>query len=77
MSALLFLLLLRRFGKVVSRVPKAFSMCATRSMTLRLSCSLLVGMAAVVSADVGQAQEWATKMFAVTSHNFGTVARGS
>ena len=77
MSALLFLLLLRRFGKVVSRVPKAFSMCATRSMTLRLSCSLLVGMAAVVSADVGQAQEWATKMFSVTSHNFGTVARGS
>lgn len=29
------------------------------------------------SADLVQAQEWAKKMFSVTSHNFGTVAKGS
>ena len=52
-------------------------MCAARSMTLRLLCGLLVGVLAAVSADVVHAQEWATKMFSVTSHNFGTVARGS
>jgi hypothetical protein len=36
----------------------------------------LVAMAALGAADAA-AQEWATKMFSVTSHNFGTVAKGS
>jgi hypothetical protein len=43
-------------------------------------CRTLVCCAALVSAfgaDHGAAQEWATKMFPVTSHNFGTVAKGS
>ena len=31
----------------------------------------------VAAAPCGAAQEWATKMFSETSHNFGTVARGS
>ncbi len=34
-----------------------------------------VGVAA--SAPSVLAQEWAEKMFSVTSHNFGTVAKGS
>ena len=29
------------------------------------------------AAEATQAQEWANKMFSVTSHNFGTVAKGS
>jgi hypothetical protein len=40
-----------------------------------LACGMAVCVASV--ADVGQAQEWAKKMFPVTSHNFGTVAKGS
>ena len=32
---------------------------------------------AVAGGGVVSAQEWATKMFPVTSHNFGTVAKGS
>lgn len=37
---------------------------------------LLAGMAACVPAE-GVGQEWARKMFAETTYNFGTVARGS
>jgi len=37
----------------------------------------VVTLALVVAAEVAQAQDWAQKMFSVTSHNFGTVARGS
>ena len=43
----------------------------------RASLALLSGMLIAVAADAAQAQEWANKMFNVTSHNFGTVARGS
>lgn len=32
---------------------------------------------AVFASATAQAQDWAQKMFSVTSHNFGTVARGS
>jgi hypothetical protein len=32
---------------------------------------------AIAWAGAAGAQEWATKMFSVTSHNFGTVAKGS
>ncbi|MFM9058326.1 MAG: DUF1573 domain-containing protein [Planctomycetaceae bacterium] len=34
-------------------------------------------LAAVLLGGVAHAQEWATKMFPVTSHNFGNVAKGS
>ena len=43
----------------------------------RASLALLSGMLIAVAADAAQAQEWANKMFNVTNHNFGTVARGS
>ena len=41
-----------------------------------LSMLLIAGLT-VSTAGPAEAQEWATKMFSVTSHNFGTVARGS
>jgi len=52
-------------------------MVASRSLG---SVARPVVVAALVVASVAataQAQEWATKMFNVTSHNFGTVAKGS
>ena len=50
---------------------------AARSSAARLSS--LCARSAVPRARCGprSAQEWATKMFSVTSHNFGTVAKGS
>ncbi|MCE2727830.1 MAG: DUF1573 domain-containing protein [Planctomycetaceae bacterium] len=45
-----------------------------------VSRSVLQVAAAAVAfcvADAASAQEWAKKMFSVTSHNFGTVAKGS
>jgi len=39
--------------------------------------AICVACAWVVLGGTGVAQEWATKMFTVTSHNFGTVAKGS
>jgi len=38
---------------------------------------LLLLAAALLAAGPVAAQEWASKMFPVTSHNFGTVAKGS
>ena len=38
--------------------------------------ALLIAVGLVATGQVG-AQEWARKMFTVTSHNFGTVAKGS
>ena len=46
----------------------------SRRRITRLALILAVGMAAAAPAE---AQEWARKMFTVTSHNFGTVAKGS
>ena len=46
----------------------------------RMSRSVLQVAAAALAfcaADAASAQEWAKKMFSVTSHNFGTVAKGS
>ena len=37
---------------------------------------LLIGSMPVVSREA-VAQEWATKMFSETSHNFGTVVHGA
>ena len=49
---------------------------ATRRKFSRAVALLLGSVLAAGTADA-VAQEWATKMFSVTSHNFGTVARGS
>jgi hypothetical protein len=43
----------------------------------RLGAFLCGCLLAAAPLDAAVAQEWATKMFSVTSHNFGTVARGS
>lgn len=43
----------------------------------RLATAALVVAAGLLAAAPVEAQEWATKMFPVTSHNFGTVAKGS
>jgi hypothetical protein len=49
----------------------------TRGRFVRdVSLSLAV-LVAVACGGSAAAQEWATKMFSVTSHNFGTVAKGS
>jgi hypothetical protein len=39
------------------------------------ACAVIV--ATCIGADAAYSQEWARKMFPVTSHNFGTVAKGS
>ena len=48
-------------------------------MTLRFAALLLIAACLVAGLPAGPlaAQEWAKKMFDTTSHNFGTVARGS
>jgi len=53
-------------------------MFSTGSVTLRKTV-LAAGVIAIALApwDAASAQEWATKMFSTTSHNFGTVAKGS
>ena len=58
--------------------PGVARMFSTGSVTLRKTL-LAAGALAVVLApsDAAFAQEWATKMFSSTSHNFGTVAKGS
>lgn len=48
----------------------------TKSCRL-FSAALLAALAAAVCGQPAEAQEWARKMFSVTSHNFGTVAKGS
>ena len=53
-------------------------MTASRRSLGRSSGCLLAFLAAMIlGADVACGQEWARKMFTVTSHNFGTVAKGS
>ena len=58
--------------------PGVARMFSTGSVTFRKAL-LVAGALAVVLApsDAAFAQEWATKMFSSTSHNFGTVAKGS
>jgi hypothetical protein len=58
--------------------PGIARMFSTGSVTLRQTL-LAAGVVAVALApwDAAVAQEWATKMFSTTSHNFGTVAKGS
>jgi len=48
-----------------------------QSFARTLSPVVVACVALALAADAVHAQEWATKMFSVTSHNFGTVAKGS
>ncbi|MFO0424340.1 MAG: DUF1573 domain-containing protein [Planctomycetia bacterium] len=52
-------------------------MLAAPSVTSRLPHLVVLAMLFAGTADAAGAQEWANKMFSATSHNFGTVARGS
>ncbi len=78
MAFVLSMLFLARLGKAARLASGAMSMSTAAPAVCR---SLLRGaaFACVMLASSGSAfaQEWATKMFSVTSHNFGTVAKGS
>jgi hypothetical protein len=78
MAFVLSMLLLARLGKAVRLASGAMSMFTA---VAAICMPLLRGaaFASVILAASGSvsAQEWATKMFPVTSHNFGTVAKGS
>jgi len=52
-------------------------MAAGRSVGCLIRCASVATLAVAFSAEAAQAQDWANKMFSVTSHNFGTVARGA
>ncbi|MDO7681112.1 MAG: DUF1573 domain-containing protein, partial [Pirellulales bacterium] len=58
---------------VLIGLPKP-KLCQTRGMFFLVPIALL-GTALLAVPAAGQ--EWAEKMFSVTSHNFGTVAKGS
>lgn len=60
---------------VTSGIVRMFS---AGSVTFRRTLLVAGALAAAVApCDAVSAQEWATKMFSTTSHNFGTVAKGS
>jgi len=48
-----------------------------KNLSARLGACLFGCLVATLPLGSAVAQEWATKMFSVTSHNFGTVARGA
>ncbi len=58
---------------VLHGLPKP-KLCQTRGMSSLIPIALL---GTVLFAVPASGQEWAEKMFSVTSHNFGTVAKGS
>jgi hypothetical protein len=58
--------------------PGIASMLATGSAAFRKTLLAAVALTlAIAPLNAAVAQEWATKMFSATSHNFGTVAKGS
>lgn len=61
----------RSFTRPGARVSRVVTICLVSLVSL----VMVAGMAA--ASRPATAQEWAKKMFSVTSHNFGTVARGS
>jgi hypothetical protein len=65
----------RLAARVVS-LPWNALMFAAGSVIARAAIFAL-GSVAVAASPAASAQEWATKMFTTTSHNFGTVAKGS
>jgi len=59
-------------------IPGIASMLATGSATLRKTLFAAGALTlAITPFNAAVAQEWANKMFSTTSHNFGTVAKGS
>ncbi len=64
-------------GRAVGHTPHGAISMFTALSTSRWFFCVLAAVAAVSLPLEASAQEWATKMFSVTSHNFGTVARGS
>jgi hypothetical protein len=52
-------------------------MVASRSLGSVARPLAIAVLVVACAAETTPAQEWATKMFSVTSHNFGTVAKGS
>jgi len=75
MASVLFTQSLSRCHLSGSVLFGVFPMCAVSRLVRRWGLAL-VALAASLPAGA-DAQEWANKMFSVTSHNFGTVARGS
>jgi len=58
--------------------PGIASMLATGSAAFQKTLFAAVALTlAIAPVNAAVAQEWATKMFSATSHNFGTVAKGS
>ena len=66
----------RRLLAALSFTPGMSRMFAAGSQAFRPTL-VAAACLAVASAGTASAQEWATKMFTTTSHNFGTVAKGS
>ena len=66
-------------GRAMSRQPLMNRLPVLKPSRIGVLCMwcviVCVGLAS--SASSVSAQEWAKKMFSVTSHNFGTVAKGS
>jgi hypothetical protein len=52
-------------------------MCASRRVSRFVLQCVAVAIGLGLGGQAATAQEWAKKMFTVTSHNFGTVAKGS
>ena len=70
----------RKAGIVMALRQRNVSESATRreiGFIRRAAVFLAVAAGLAASGRPAAAQEWAKKMFSVTSHNFGTVARGS
>ena len=65
-----------RFGQTAAAVRGSTLMVAPRSLG-RVYRTVVFAFAAALAAGSASGQDWAQKMFSVTSHNFGTVAKGS
>lgn len=78
MPSVRFPLSFSRF-RLAARVAPGISRMFTAGSVTFYKSLLVAGTLALAVApfDAAVAQEWATKMFSATSHNFGTVAKGS
>ncbi len=78
MPSVRFPLSFSRF-RLAARVTPGISRMFTAGSVTFYKSLLVAGTLALAVApfDAVVAQEWATKMFSATSHNFGTVAKGS
>ena len=62
---------------LVAVIPVVGSLMLRSPVALRRTIACVVMAFLALGAEPVMAQEWAKKMFSVTSHNFGTVAKGS